>query len=85
MQKALETIDEDAFKPSTFFSTRDREAPETEKVIIDLNKETVTIPKPVEAQPPKEDEIFHPNFLGDSELKSEKWIRKLYNYRRKYI
>ncbi|EDW00849.1 serine/threonine-protein kinase fray2 [Drosophila grimshawi] len=85
VQKSLETIDEDAFKPSAFFSSRDREAHEKDKVIIDLNKETVIVTKPAEVTAPKEDEIFHPNFLGDSELKAEKWLRKLYNYRQKYM
>lgn len=66
MQKALETIEEDSFKPRSFFSTKDREAPEkpigTDKVIIDLNRETVTfataLDKPNENA---EDEIFHAN------------------------
>lgn len=58
VQKALETIEEDSFNQNTFFSTKDREAPE--KVIIDLNAETVTFkpPDPMEAV---KEEIFHPN------------------------
>lgn len=101
VQKALETIEEDSFNQNTFFSTKDREAPE--KVIIDLNAETVTFkpPDPMEAV---KEEIFHPNvsicapntqrfirhmscfqFLGDQEQKQEKWIRKLLMYRQKYM
>lgn len=29
--------------------------------------------------------MLHLQFLGDPELKAEKWLRKLYNYRQKYM
>jgi len=105
VQKALETIDEDTFKPTSFFSSRDsKEA--SEKVIIDLNNETVTVPNKPAIAVRNEDVIFHPNvsgspsapismliisplqslqFLGDPDIKAEKWLRKLYNYRQKYM
>ncbi|MGZ7299916.1 hypothetical protein ACXWQY_09655, partial [Streptococcus pyogenes] len=45
VRKALETIEEDSFVAETFYKTRDREAPVKSKVIIDLNNETITLPK----------------------------------------
>lgn len=105
VQKALETIDEDTFKPGSFFSSRDSKET-SDKVIIDLNNETVTVASKPATAVRNEDVIFHPNvsglpgariymlivsdfqfrqFLGDPDMKAEKWLRKLYNYRQKYM
>ncbi|XP_037949572.1 ADP-ribosylation factor-like protein 6-interacting protein 4 [Teleopsis dalmanni] len=90
VQKVLTTIEEDVFKPQSFLSTRNRDAPPkastSEKVIIDLNSDTITIPKAADTiEENLEHEYFHPNFIGEQENKIEKWIKRLYNYRQKFI
>ncbi|XP_037890995.1 uncharacterized protein LOC119638333 [Glossina fuscipes] len=53
-----------------------------DKLIIDLNAKTGTFPKIRDSANNcfAEDEIFHPNFIGDVEQKQDKWIHKLFLY-----
>ncbi|CAD7089506.1 unnamed protein product [Hermetia illucens] len=75
----IDEIDADSFVPKTFTSTK--KVPD--KVIIDLQKDTISVPL-VEKTAPDEDEIIHPNFLGNDEERMERWIRKLFIYRQKH-
>lgn len=61
IKAALETIEENAFAPQEFFSTRDREAPVkiSDKILIDLESENVTPVSIVLTDNPEH--IFHPN------------------------
>uniref|UniRef100_A0A1B0C086 Uncharacterized protein n=1 Tax=Glossina palpalis gambiensis TaxID=67801 RepID=A0A1B0C086_9MUSC len=86
VHKALEVIEEDVFAPKTFYSTRTARHQRNasgDKVIIDLNAETVTFPKITDSANNcyTQNEIFLPNFIGDVERKQDNWINKLFLYR----
>ncbi|KAI9579551.1 hypothetical protein GQX74_006088 [Glossina fuscipes] len=79
-------IEEDVFAPKTFYSTRTarhQRNPSGDKVIIDLNAETVTFPKITDSANNcyTQNEIFLPNFIGDVERKQDNWINKSFLYR----
>lgn len=78
-QKVIEEIEANNFIPKSFTSVKKV----SEKVIIDLQKETVSIPK-FQQCTVDDGNVFHPNFLGNEEKKIEKWTKKLYIYRQKY-
>lgn len=71
---ALNELENDSFAPKEFTSKN--------KIVVDLKKDKVIVPE-VAVQPKEEEEsLIHPDFIGDEQAKVEKWIKKLYLYRK---
>lgn len=72
--KALEEIESDTFKQSTFKQSS------SSKIIVDLEKDNIMVPTTSSAAPDDES-LIHPSFLSDNEKRVDRWIKKLYIYR----
>lgn len=78
----LGSIEEDTFTSQAFVSGGAKKV--TEKVYINLNNETMAIPVPEEKISDTTENLnFNPQFLGDEQTKMDKWVKKLYNYRKR--
>lgn len=73
---ALNDLENDSFAPKEFTSKS--------KIVVDLKKDKVIVPEiPLPPAADKEEEsLIHPDFIGDEQAKVEKWIKKLYLYRK---
>ncbi|XP_055381276.1 serine/Arginine-related protein 53 [Condylostylus longicornis] len=83
----LETLDDiecDKFESKVFTSSNSNKKT-SQKVYIDLKKETILVPTVTTNLEPINDSLFHPNFLGDEMEKSEKWVKKLFNFRQRLL
>lgn len=69
--KIIDDIEADSFKPATFQSKK--------KIVVDLQKDKILAPENLAVQ--EEESLIHPSFLGDEEVKVDKWIKKLHLYR----
>ena len=76
--QVLETINEDSFTSQEFKSSSNKIV--SDKVYINLKDDTFSVPL---AEEKPEEFNFHPSFIGDEKVNQEKWIKKLFNYRRK--
>lgn len=72
--EALKDLENDTFAPKDFLSKN--------KIVVDLKKDKVIVPEVVKPVEKDEDSLIHPDFLGDEQVKVEKWIKKLYLYRK---
>lgn len=78
----LGSIEEDTFTQQTFVSGTAKKV--SDKVYINLKNETMAIPIPEEkVDDSLADYNFNPQFLGEEQTKMDKWIKKLYNYRKR--
>ncbi|XP_037048197.1 serine/Arginine-related protein 53 [Bradysia coprophila] len=77
-QETIDLINEDEFVPKTFTSSKNL----TDKVVIDLNTQTIIVPTP-DTPDDVQNTLFHPNLFGDDAARMEKWVKKLFNYRQK--
>ena len=70
--KIINDIDADSFKQESFQSKK--------KIVVDLKKGDLKITESLGGEA-EEESLIHPNFLGDEEMKVDKWIKKLQIYR----
>lgn len=70
--KIIDDIESDSFKQESFQSTK--------KIVVDLQKDKILIPETL-ANTAEEESLIHSNFLGDEDVKVDKWIKKLHIYR----
>ncbi|CRL04322.1 CLUMA_CG017417, isoform A [Clunio marinus] len=70
--KIIDDIEADSFKQEAFQSKK--------KIVVDLQKDKIIVPENLNATD-QEESLIHPNFLGDEEVKVDKWIKKLHLYR----
>jgi len=70
--KIIDEIEADSFKQESFQSKK--------KIVVDLQKDKIHVPEPLAADH-EEESLIHPNFLGDEDVKVDKWIKKLHIYR----
>jgi hypothetical protein len=71
--KILNDIEAESFKQESFQSKK--------KIIVDLKKDKIVAPESLAAANQEEESLIHPNFLGDEDVKVDKWIKKLQLYR----
>ncbi|KAL7028470.1 hypothetical protein ACKWTF_005852 [Chironomus riparius] len=72
--KALEDIESDSFKQAAFKQSS------SSKIIVDLEMDKIMLPA-TSAATQEDESLIHPSFLGDSDKRVDKWIKKLYTYR----
>lgn len=70
--KIINDIEADSFKQESFQSKK--------KIVVDLKKDKIVVPETI-ATAQEEESLIHPNFLGDEDMKVDKWIKKLHLYR----
>ncbi|CAH0556543.1 unnamed protein product, partial [Brassicogethes aeneus] len=78
--KVIAEINEDKFAPKKFISSG--KSKKDEKIVIDLKKQTIKIPK---VEPIEPDSIFHHNLFLNEESRMDKWVKELYSYRQKSL
>jgi len=71
--KIMGEIEADSFKQESFQSKK--------KIVVDLQKDKILVPETLAAAGQEEESLIHPNFLGDEDVKVDKWIKKLHIYR----
>lgn len=70
---ALKDIDSDTFQQREF---------QSKNIIVDLKKDQVIVPETSKPAENEEESLIHPDFIGDEQAKVEKWLKKMYLYRK---
>lgn len=70
---ALKDIESDSFQQRDF---------QSKNIVVDLKKDQVIVPETSKPAEREEESLIHPDFLGDENAKVEKWLKKLYLYRK---